>query len=131
MHGQFITETTGKNVVMVIKIGAEALLCAAQEQPIRTNYMKYHIDKTSESLLCRLCGKKSESVQHITSGCEKWGEFTVKNTILYLHIFSQHTFFCLFVCFSSKNLSFVILISFFDEVSNFRKRILTNQNRNR
>ena len=33
--------------------------------------MKYHIDKTSESPLCRLCGKKGESVQHITSGCEK------------------------------------------------------------
>ena len=33
--------------------------------------MKYHIDKTSESPLCRLCGEKGESVQHITSGCEK------------------------------------------------------------
>ena len=33
--------------------------------------MKYHIDKTSESPLRRLCGKKGESVQHITSGCEK------------------------------------------------------------
>ena len=33
--------------------------------------MKYHIDKSSESPLCRLCGKKGESVQHITSGCEK------------------------------------------------------------
>ena len=33
--------------------------------------MKYHIDKTSESPLCRLRGKKGESVQHITSGCEK------------------------------------------------------------
>ena len=33
--------------------------------------MKYHIDKTSERHLCRLCGKKGESVQHITSGCEK------------------------------------------------------------
>ena len=33
--------------------------------------MKYHIDKTSECPLCRMCGKKGESVQHITSGCEK------------------------------------------------------------
>ena len=46
-------------------------MCAAQEQAIRTNYIKYHIDKTSDSRLCRLCGKKCESVQHITSGCEK------------------------------------------------------------
>ena len=34
-----------------LKIGIEALLCAAQEQAIRTNYVKHHIDKTSESLL--------------------------------------------------------------------------------
>ena len=33
--------------------------------------MKYRIDKNSETHLCRLCGKKDESVQHITSGCEK------------------------------------------------------------
>ena len=33
--------------------------------------MKYHVDKTSDSTLCRLCGKKGESVQHITSRCEK------------------------------------------------------------
>ena len=33
--------------------------------------MKYHIDRTSESPLCRLCGKRGESVQHLVSGCEK------------------------------------------------------------
>ena len=80
MHGQFIRETTEKADQEKtwqwlsrgdLKVGAEALLCAAQEQAIRTNYMKYHIDKTSESPLCRLSGKKGESVQHITSGCEK------------------------------------------------------------
>ena len=54
-----------------LKFWTEALLCAAQEQAIRTNYMKYHIYKTSEISLCRLFGKKGESVQHITSGCEK------------------------------------------------------------
>ena len=41
-----------------LKIRTEALLCAAQEQAIRTNYIKHHIDKTSESTLCRLRGKK-------------------------------------------------------------------------
>ena len=54
-----------------LKVGTEALLCAAQEQAIRKSYMKYHIDKTSEKPLCRLRGKKGESVQHTTSGCEK------------------------------------------------------------
>ena len=43
-----------------LKIGIEALLCAAQEQAIRTNYVKHHIDKTSENPMCRLCGKKGE-----------------------------------------------------------------------
>ena len=33
--------------------------------------MKYHIDKTSESLLCRMCGEIDESVQHITSELER------------------------------------------------------------
>ena len=67
MHGQFVREmpeTVDKDKVWKwlsrgdLKIGKEALLCAAQEQAIRTNYVKYHIDRTSESPLCRLCGKK-------------------------------------------------------------------------
>ena len=80
IHRQFMRETTEKVDKEKtwqwlsrgdLKVGTEALLCAAQEQAIRTNYIKYHIIKTSESALCRLCGKKGESVQHITSGCEK------------------------------------------------------------
>ena len=80
MHRQFITKTAEKVDKDKtwqwlsrgdLKVGTEALLCVAQEQGIRTNYMKYHIDKTSESPLYRLCGKNGESVQHITSGCEK------------------------------------------------------------
>ena len=54
-----------------LKIGTEGLLCAAQEQAIRTKYVKHHNDKTSEPPLCRLCGEKGESVQHLVSGCEK------------------------------------------------------------
>ena len=54
-----------------LKIETEALLCAAQEQALRTNYVKYHIDKTAESPMCRMCGKRGESVQHIVSECEK------------------------------------------------------------
>ena len=54
-----------------LKIGTEVLLCAAQEQAIRTKYVKHHNDKTSEPPLCRLCGEKGESVQHLVSGCEK------------------------------------------------------------
>ena len=54
-----------------LDIGTEALLCAAQEQATRRNYVKHHINKTSESPVFRLCGKKNQSAQHLVSGCEK------------------------------------------------------------
>ena len=53
MHKQFIRETTEKVEKEKtwqwlsrgdLKVGKEALLSAAQEQAIRTNYVKYHID---------------------------------------------------------------------------------------
>ena len=55
-----------------LKIRTEALLFAAQEQAIRINYVKHHMDKTSESPQCRSCGKKYESVQHLVSEYEKY-----------------------------------------------------------
>ena len=67
MQGQFVREMPDKVDKEktwqwlskgYLKIGTEALLCAAQEQAIRTNYIKRHIDKTSESRLRRLCEKK-------------------------------------------------------------------------
>ena len=54
-----------------VKVETGALLCAAQEQALRTNYIKHHIDKSIDSPRCRMCGKFGESVQHIVSGCEK------------------------------------------------------------
>ena len=47
------------------------MLCAAPEQAIRTNYVKHKIDKTAQSPLCRMCDKKSETISHIVSECEK------------------------------------------------------------
>ena len=47
------------------------MLCAAQEQAIRTNYVKHKIDKTAQSPLCRMCGKESKATSHIVSECEK------------------------------------------------------------
>ena len=54
-----------------LKPETEALLCAAQEQALRTNYVKFHIDRTSEAPLCRLCGEKGEHITHLTSECKK------------------------------------------------------------
>ena len=54
-----------------MRIETEALLCVAHEQTIRTNYIKYCIETTSESPLCRLYGKKGENVQHLVNECEK------------------------------------------------------------
>ena len=47
------------------------MLCAAQEQAIRTNYVKHYIDNSIDNPLCRKCGKRGESLQHIISECEK------------------------------------------------------------
>ena len=43
--------------------------------------MKYHIDRTSESPLCRICGKRDESVQHLVSGCEKLAQKEYKRRL--------------------------------------------------
>ena len=52
-----------------LKRETENLLCAAQEQAIRTNSVKYSIDKTSETPRCRPCNKDAEIVTHIINAC--------------------------------------------------------------
>ena len=54
-----------------LKVETEAMLCATQEQAIRTNNVKHKIDKTAQPPLCRICDKKSETISHIVSECEK------------------------------------------------------------
>ena len=54
-----------------LKCETEALICAAQEQALRTNYIKCRIDKSVESQLCRLCKEKGESIHHVVSECKK------------------------------------------------------------
>ena len=71
MHGHFVIEMPDKvdkdkNWQRLsksdLKIGTESLLCAAKGHAIKTNYIKHHTAKTNKSPLCRLCGKKGESV---------------------------------------------------------------------
>jgi len=80
MHGQFIrdmpdsidkTKSWEWLTKSDLKVPTEALVCAAQEQAIRTNYIKYHIDKSVQSPMCRLCGERGETISHIISECKK------------------------------------------------------------
>ena len=43
------------------------LIFAAQEQTLRTNYVKFNIDKSVES---NLCGQKGKTINHIVSECK-------------------------------------------------------------
>ena len=78
MYGQFhrdVEENTDQEKRWLwlaksdLKPETEALICAAQEQALRTNYIKHRIDHTAESDRCRICGDKRETIWHITSQC--------------------------------------------------------------
>ena len=45
-----------------IKVCTEALVFSAQEQALRTNHIKYHIDKTAVLPFCRMYSKEGEIV---------------------------------------------------------------------
>lgn len=53
-----------------LKKHTESLLMAAQEQSLRTRYIKWAVDKSTDDPKCRWCGKANESVQHLVAGCE-------------------------------------------------------------
>ena len=73
LHGQFLRENNNVDWESSwqwlkkgnLKAPTEALICSAQEQSLRTNYIKHHIDKTCASPICRMCGDKGETVSHI------------------------------------------------------------------
>ncbi|XP_068708265.1 uncharacterized protein [Montipora foliosa] len=54
-----------------LKKETECFILAAQKQALRTNSIKYSIDKTSETPLSRLYGDATEIIRHIVSGCKK------------------------------------------------------------
>ena len=49
----------------------EILIRSVQEQSIRTNYIKYNIDKTAESPLCRMCSTRNETISYTVIECGK------------------------------------------------------------
>lgn len=68
----------GNGLGNALKVETEALRCAAQEQALRTNYVKYNNDKTNNSPLCRMCDEKGESVGHLCE-CEKLAQRYTKD----------------------------------------------------
>ena len=52
-----------------LKKETETIVCAAQEQTLRVNSIKHHIDGQDISPMSRLCGESSETVMHLSSGC--------------------------------------------------------------
>ena len=54
-----------------LKRCTKVLICSAQEQSMRTNYVKFNINKSAASPLCRMCGKRNETISHIVSECGK------------------------------------------------------------
>ena len=54
-----------------LKRETESLLIAAQNNTIRTHYIKARIDKTQQNNRCRLRGDRDETIDHIISECGK------------------------------------------------------------
>ena len=54
-----------------LKRESEFLLIAAQNNAIRTNYIKARIDKTQQNRKYKLCGGTNETINHIISECNK------------------------------------------------------------
>ena len=50
-----------------LKKETEGLTIAAQDQSLRTKWVKHYIDRTTDSLKCRMCGTMDENVSHLVS----------------------------------------------------------------
>ena len=53
---------------------------ASQNQSIRTNLVKAKIDKSEKDILCMLCKKADESIDHVVSGCNKLAQKKYKRS---------------------------------------------------
>ena len=62
-----------------LKKETEGMLMAAQDQALRTNAIKSRIDKQDVSPICRMCGKREESIAHVVAECEKLAQNQYKN----------------------------------------------------
>ena len=78
MHGQYIRQMEAVADPLSswdwltqqdLKKETERMIIAAQDQDLRTNYIKFKIDKVpGSSTLCRLCRNQHETIDHILHG---------------------------------------------------------------
>lgn len=54
-----------------LKKETEGMMLAAQEQALRTNFIKFSINETSDTTLSRLCEIGTKTIRYITSECSK------------------------------------------------------------
>ena len=87
MLGQFVRDTgpvSGKEKSWGwlrngdLKKETESMILAAQEQALRTNYVKFRIDHSCVSPECRMCVDKDETVWHVIGECSKLAETDYK-----------------------------------------------------
>ena len=52
-----------------LKKETEVMVRTAQEQSLRVNLIKHHIDGHDVSPMSRLCGESSETVIHLSRSC--------------------------------------------------------------
>ena len=60
-----------KSHMRKLKKETESLLRAAQNNAIRTNYVKAKIYKMQQNSWCKVCGDRDEMINHIISECIK------------------------------------------------------------
>ena len=58
----------------------ESLLIAAQNNTVRTHYIKARIDKTQQNSKCRLCGDRDETINHTISEYSKLAQKEYKTS---------------------------------------------------
>ena len=52
----------------------EQFICAAQEQALRTRWLRAIIEKEDISEKCRICGKQMGTIVNLVGGCEVLAE---------------------------------------------------------
>ena len=97
MYGQYVRQIEDKDKSNTwkwlrksnLKGCTLALICSAREQVLRTNYVKFHIDKAGESPVCRMCRVENETVSDIASECKMLAQKEYKkrhdNVCRYIH----------------------------------------------